>query len=309
MWPSRISAWSPLPDLQEGEQATAENIRQEQHFTQPPARYTEATLVKAMEEKGVGRPSTYATIVSTIQDREYVIKQDKRLAPTALGEVVTQLMLERFNDIIDVEFTAGMEDQLDAVGEGTRKYTDVLSEFYQEFQREMEEAETALEGVRLKVPEEETDEVCELCGRKMVIKMGRFGKFLACPGYPECKNAKPLVERMPGRCPKCSAGMLKRKSKRGYAYYACEKGSECGFMSWDVPTDQDCPVCGQTMFKKSGRGRMKPFCINENCSNFLPEEKRGYYKKKTDATEAEEAPKKKTAAKKKPAKKTKGADK
>ena len=288
---------SPLPDLQEGELAAVEQIQREQHFTQPPARYTEATLVKAMEEKGVGRPSTYATIVSTIQDREYVIKQDKRLAPTALGEVVTQLMLERFNDIIDVEFTAGMEDQLDDVGEGNRKYTDVLSEFYQEFQREMAEAEAALDGVRLKVPEEETDEICELCGRKMVIKMGRFGKFLACPGYPECKNAKPLVERMPGRCPKCSSGMLKRKSKRGYAYYACEKGAECGFMSWDVPTDQDCPVCGQTMFKKSGRGRMKPFCINEKCSNFLPEEKRGYYKKKENEEQAAPEEKAKTTAK------------
>ena len=285
---------SPLPDLEEGEQATASKIEKEQHFTQPPARYTEATLVKAMEEKGVGRPSTYATIVSTIQDREYVIKQDKRLAPTALGEVVNQLMMERFNDIIDVEFTAGMENQLDAVEAGTRKYQEVLSEFYGEFRQEMEEAEAALEGVRLKVPEEETDEVCELCGRNMVIKMGRFGKFLACPGYPECKNAKPLVERMPGRCPKCSSGMLKRKSKRGYAYYACEKGAECGFMSWDVPTDQDCPVCGQTMFKKSGRGRMKPFCINENCSNFLPEDKRGYYKKK----ETEEQPAEETKAKK-----------
>ena len=287
---------SPLPDLEEGEQATASKIEKEQHFTQPPARYTEATLVKAMEEKGVGRPSTYATIVSTIQDREYVIKQDKRLAPTALGEVVNQLMMERFNDIIDVEFTAGMENQLDAVEAGTRKYQDVLSEFYGEFRQEMEEAEAALEGVRLKVPEEETDEVCELCGRNMVIKMGRFGKFLACPGYPECKNAKPLVERMPGRCPKCSSGMLKRKSKRGYAYYACEKGAECGFMSWDVPTDQDCPVCGQTMFKKSGRGRMKPFCINENCSNFLPEDKRGYYKKKeTEEQPAEETKTQKSA--------------
>ena len=287
---------SPLPDLEEGEQATASKIEKEQHFTQPPARYTEATLVKAMEEKGVGRPSTYATIVSTIQDREYVIKQDKRLAPTALGEVVNQLMMERFNDIIDVEFTAGMENQLDAVEAGTRKYQDVLSEFYGEFRQEMEEAEAALEGVRLKVPEEETDEVCELCGRNMVIKMGRFGKCLACPGYPECKNAKPLVERMPGRCPKCSSGMLKRKSKRGYAYYACEKGAECGFMSWDVPTDQDCPVCGQTMFKKSGRGRMKPFCINENCSNFLPEDKRGYYKKKeTEEQPAEETTTKKSA--------------
>ncbi len=288
---------SPLPDLQEGEQATASKIEKEQHFTQPPARYTEATLVKAMEEKGVGRPSTYATIVSTIQDREYVIKQDKRLAPTALGEVVNQLMMERFNDIIDVEFTAGMENQLDAVEAGTRNYQEVLSEFYGGFQKELEEAEAALEGVRLKVPEEETDEVCELCGRKMVIKMGRFGKFLACPGYPECKNAKPLVERMPGRCPKCSSGMLKRKSKRGYAYYACEKGAECGFMSWDVPTDQDCPVCGQTMFKKSGRGRMKPFCINENCANFLPEEKRGYYKKKETEEQSTEEPKAKKSAK------------
>ena len=287
---------SPLPDLQEGEQATASKIEKEQHFTQPPARYTEATLVKAMEEKGVGRPSTYATIVSTIQDREYVIKQDKRLAPTALGEVVNQLMMERFKDIIDVEFTAGMEDQLDAVEEGTRKYQDVLSDFYDDFSVELKAAEAALEGVRLKVPEEETDEICELCGRNMVIKVGRFGKFLACPGYPECKNAKPLVERMPGRCPKCSSGMLKRKSKRGYAYYACEKGAECGFMSWDVPTEQDCPVCGQTMFKKSGRGRMKPFCINENCANFLPEDKRGYYKKKeTEEQPAEDQKAKKSA--------------
>ena len=287
---------SPLPDLQEGEQANASKIEKEQHFTQPPARYTEATLVKAMEEKGVGRPSTYATIVSTIQDREYVIKQDKRLAPTALGEVVNQLMMERFNDIIDVEFTAGMENQLDAVEEGTRNYQDVLSEFYGGFQKELEDAEAALEGVRLKVPEEETDEVCELCGRKMVIKMGRFGKFLACPGYPECKNAKPLVERMPGRCPKCGSGMLKKKSKKGYAYYACEKGAECGFMSWDVPTAEDCPECGFTMFKKSGKGRMKPFCINETCSRFLPEDKRGYYKKKeTEEQPAEETKEKKSA--------------
>ena len=288
---------SPLPDLQEGEQATASKIEKEQHFTQPPARYTEATLVKAMEEKGVGRPSTYATIVSTIQDREYVIKQDKRLAPTALGEVVNQLMMERFNDIIDVEFTAGMENQLDAVEAGTRTYQDVLSQFYQGFRKEMETAEVALEGVRLKVPEEETDEVCELCGRKMVIKMGRFGKFLACPGYPECKNAKPLVERMPGRCPKCGSGMLKRKSKKGYAYYACEKGSECGFMSWDVPTAEDCPECGFTMFKKSGKGRMKPFCINETCSRFLPEDQRGYFKKKESSEEPAAEPKAKKTAK------------
>ena len=292
-----------LPDLQVGEAAAAANVKKEQHFTQPPARFTEATLVKAMEEKGVGRPSTYAATISTIQDREYVVKQDKRLMPTALGEIVTGLMLERFNDIIDVEFTANMEDQLDAVEEGKRPWKDLIGEFYGGFRRELEEAEAALEGVRLKVPEEETDEICELCGRNMVIKMGRFGKFLACPGFPECKNAKPLVERMPGRCPKCGAGMLKRKSKKGYAFYACETGTDCGFMTWDVPTAEDCAKCGQTMFKKSGKGRMKPFCINEACEDFLPEDKRGYYKKKTEG-EAEAAPKEKKTAKKAPAKKT-----
>ena len=184
----------------------------------------------------MGRPSTYAATISTIEDREYVSKEDKHLIPTALGEVVTGLMMDRFQDIIDVEFTANMENRLDAVEEGKQNWKDLLAEFYRDFDRELKEAEQALEGVRLKVPEEETDEICELCGRKMVIKMGRFGKFLACPGFPECKNAKPLVERMPGRCPKCGSGMLKRKSKRGYAYYACEKGAECGFMTWDVPT-------------------------------------------------------------------------
>ena len=309
---------SPLPDLEAGEKALSSKIEKEQHFTQPPARYTEATLVKAMEEKGVGRPSTYAATVSTIQDREYVVKQDKRLAPTPLGEIVTGLMMERFNDIVDVGFTANMESRLDAVEEGKQHWKTLLAEFYADFSKELADAETALEGVRLKVPEEETDEICELCGRNMVIKMGRFGKFLACPGFPECKNAKPLVERMPGRCPKCGSGMLKRKSKKGYAYYACEKGAECGFMSWDVPTAEDCPECGFTMFKKSGKGRMKPFCINETCSRFLPEDQRGYYKKKTTAEKGEASPAeeagmtakaakkpaaKKTAAKKAPAKK------
>ena len=188
---------SPLPDLMVGEHASSSKMEKEQHFTQPPARYTEATLVKAMEEKGVGRPSTYAATVSTIQDREYVVKQDKRLAPTPLGEIVTGLMVERFNDIIDVEFTANMESRLDAVEEGKQHWKSLLAEFYADFSKELSDAETALEGVRLKVPEEETDEICEICGRNMVIKMGRFGKFLACPGFPDCKNAKPLVEKMP----------------------------------------------------------------------------------------------------------------
>ena len=306
---------SPLPDLQVGEKADASGFDKQQHFTQPPARFTEASLVKAMEEKGVGRPSTYAATISTIEDREYVVKEDKHLVPTGLGEVVTGLMKDRFQDIIDVEFTANMENRLDAVEEGKQNWKDLLAEFYRDFDRELKEAEQALDGVRLKVPEEETDEICELCGRKMVIKMGRFGKFLACPGFPECKNAKPLVERMPGRCPKCGSGMLKRKSKRGYAYYACEKGAECGFMTWDVPTAEDCPECGQTLFKRSGKGRMKPFCVNENCSRFLPEDQRGYYKKKTGDNPGEqeeqspaEAPgektAKKTAAKKSAPKKT-----
>ncbi len=300
---------SPLPDLQAGEKAQCIDRKKEQHFTQPPARYTEAMLVKAMEEKGVGRPSTYASIISTIQDREYVSKVDKRLCPTPLGEVVTGLMMERFHDIIDVEFTANMESQLDEVEEGSRKWKDVLSDFYRDFSTQMQEAEAALEGTRLKVPDEVTDEICEVCGRNMVVKIGRFGKFLACPGFPECTNTKPIVERMPGRCPKCGGGLLKRKSKRGYAYYGCESGAACGFMTWDVPTAEDCPTCGNTMFKRAGRGRNKPFCINENCVGFLPEDKRGYYKKKTEETGeqpavAEEKKAKKTAAKKPAAKKT-----
>ena len=310
---------TPLPNLQEGETVLLSGHEKQQHFTQPPARYTEATLVKVMEEKGVGRPSTYAATVSTILDREYVIKQDKRLSPTPLGEVVTKLMKERFQDVIDVAFTAHMESLLDQVEAGDVYWKQVLRDFYKRFHQEMEEAEEALKDTRIKVPDEVTDEICEVCGRNMVIKSGRFGRFLACPGYPECKNTKPLAERMPGRCPKCGSGMLKRKSQRGYAYYACEKGKECGFMSWEVPTAEDCPYCGKTMFKKSGKGQKKMFCINEECENFTPEELRGgYRKKKTEdaenagaapaaepATETtEKKPTKKTATKKTAAKKT-----
>ncbi len=291
---------SELPDLQAGDRAACRDIKKEQHFTQPPTRYTEATLVKAMEEKGVGRPSTYAGIVATIQDREYVNRIEKHLHPTPLGEVVTSLMLDRFQDIIDVEFTANMENRLDDVEAGTQNWKELLAEFYEDFHQEMIDAEKALEGTRLKVPDEVTQEICEECGRNMVVRIGRFGKFLACPGFPDCKNTKPIVEKMPGRCPKCGSTILKRKSKKGYAYYGCERGADCGFMSWDVPTAEDCPICGQTMFKKSGKGRNKPFCVNENCSNFLPEDKRGYYKKAAK-DQAEEKPQK---AAKKTAKKT-----
>ncbi len=289
---------TPLPDLQVGDRAVATELKPEQHFSQPPARFNEASLIKEMEERGVGRPSTYATIVSTIQDREYVNKVDKRLQPTALGEVVTGLMMDRFTDIIDVEFTANMETRLDKVESGEQDWKALLAEFYAGFSKELTDAETALEGVRLKVPDEVTEEICEVCGKNMVVKIGRFGKFLACPGFPECTNTKPIVEKMPGRCPKCGSTILKRKSKRGYAYYGCERGAECGFMTWDVPTAEDCPKCGQTMFKKSGKGRMKPFCINEACENFLPEDKRGYYKKKENTEEAEK-PAKKTKSKSK----------
>ena len=277
---------SPLPDLTPGEALTAAGFDKQQHFTQPPARYTEASLVRAMEEKGVGRPSTYAAIIATIQDREYVVKTDKKLSPTKLGEVVNGLMMDRFPNIISVEFTADMEKQLDQVEAGQRRWKNVLEEFYTDFHQEMLDAEEALKDTRLKVPDEVSEEKCEICGRNLVVKTSRFGKFLACPGYPECKFTKAITEKMPGRCPKCGSAILKRKSKRGYAYYACERGAACGFMTWDVPTDQDCPVCGQTMFKRSGKGAMKPFCANPECSNFLPEDKRGYRRRSTASGEA-----------------------
>ena len=294
---------SPLPDLAPGEALTASGFDKQQHFTQPPARYTEASLVRAMEEKGVGRPSTYAAIIATIQDREYVIKTDKKLSPTKLGEVVNGLMMDRFPNIISVEFTADMEKQLDQVEAGQRRWKSVLEEFYTGFHQEMVDAEEALKDTRLKVPDEVSDEKCEICGRNLVVKTSRFGKFLACPGYPDCKFTKPITEKMPGRCPKCGSAILKRKSKRGYAYYACERGAACGFMTWDVPTDQDCPVCGQTMFKRSGKGAMKPFCANPECSNFLPEDKRGEAATAESNAEAAAEAAQKQAEEKKAAKK------
>lgn len=279
---------SPLPELMEGEEVKLNKYDPQQHFTQPPARYTEASLISAMEEKGFGRPSTYATTISTIIDRDYVEKKEKNLHPTKLGEVVTGLMKEKFSDIVDVGFTANMEENLDRVEEGTIGWKQVLRDFYGDFQQTLEKAEEELKDIHIKVPDEVTDEICDLCGKNMVVKSGRFGKFLACPGFPECRNTKPIVEVMPGRCPNCGSRILKRKSKKGYAYYACERLKDCGFMTWDVPTKDDCPTCGNTMFKKSGRGQRKPFCINENCANFTPEEKRGGYKKKTAEAPAEE---------------------
>lgn len=306
---------SPLPDLSEGETVQLANSDKQQHFTQPPGRYTEATLIKTLEEKGIGRPSTYAPTVSIILSREYVVKEGRALRPTPLGEVVTGLMEDKFHDVVDPTFTARMEENLDEVEAGKKYWKDLLRQFYSGFKAELDQAEKDLDGERIKVPDELSDEVCDLCGKQMVIKSGRFGRFLACPGYPDCTFTKPLVIEMPGKCPKCGSRILKKTSRNGYTYYGCEhnrtsKGITCDFMTWDVPVKDNCPICGQTMFKKSGRGFKKPFCINEKCPNFLPEDQRGYKKKPAAKTEGEEGAaaeaetEKKTTAKKSTAKKT-----
>ena len=296
---------SPLPELTEGESVTLESFAPAQHFTQPPARYTDATLIRTMEENGIGRPSTYAPTVSTILDREYVIKEGKYLRITPLGQVVNDLMCQRFPNIVDVKFTARMEKKLDDVESGDVQWKDVIRQFYVPFHENLEQVEKDMEGVYLKVPDEVTEEKCDLCGRNMVIKSGRFGRFLACPGYPECKFTKPLVVEMPGRCPKCGGRILKKTSRNGYTYYGCDKFPTCDFMTWDVPVKDDCPVCGQTMFKKAGRGFNKPFCANPACSNFLPEDKRGYRRRKTaDGAENAEGAAETAAAAEDTAKKT-----
>ena len=303
---------SPLPDLSEGEALNLKDVEGTQHFTQPPARYSEATLIRVLEEKGIGRPSTYAPTISTIMDREYVVKEGKTLRPTPLGEVVTQLMKDKFPDVVDPAFTAHMEQQLDEVETGKIFWKDVLSKFYVNFSSELAQAEQDLDGERIKIPAELSDEVCDVCGKQMVVKSGRFGRFLACPGYPDCTFTKPIVIEMPGKCPKCGSRILKKTSRNGYTYYGCERnkvvaGINCDFMTWDVPVKDNCPECGMTMFKKSGRGFKKPFCSNEKCARFLPEDQRGYPKKKAAAegeTVTEEPAAEKKSAKKAPAKKT-----
>lgn len=308
---------SPLPDLKEGEKVKANSFTPEQHFTQPPARYTEATLIRALEEKGIGRPSTYAPTVSTIMDREYVIKEGRNLRPTPLGEVVTGLMRDKFPDVADPTFTARMESSLDKVESGEENWVQLLNGFYGDFESNLKKVESELDGTRLKVPDEVSEEICPQCGRQLVVKSGRFGRFLACPGWPECDFTMPLVIEMPGKCPKCGGRILKRtgKSKKNgkqYTFYCCERRSakdeskKCDFITWDVPVKDNCPVCGQTMFKTAGKGAHKPFCINEQCANFTPEEKRGGYRRKSADEDAapEKAPAKKTAGKKTAAKKT-----
>ena len=310
---------SPLPNLTEGERVKEEGFTPEQHFTQPPARYTEATLIKALEEKNIGRPSTYAPTVSTILDREYVIKEGRNLRPTPLGEVVTGLMRDQFPDVADPTFTARMEDRLDQVEAGKENWIQVLDSFYDGFESNLKRVESEMDGTRLKVPDEVSEEICPQCGKHLVVKSGRFGRFLACPGWPECDFTMPLVVEMPGKCPKCGGRILKRtgrskKNGKQYTFYCCEHRSakdeskKCEFITWDVPVKDNCPTCGQTMFKTAGKGAHKPFCINEQCANFTPEEKRGGFRRRTDGQQGETTAKtagaKKATVKKTAAKKT-----
>lgn len=253
-----------LPVINEGDKLKLKSILGNQHFTQPPARYTEASLIKALEENGIGRPSTYAPTITTIIQRLYVERDGKQLKPTALGEVTTELMKDHFKKIVDEKFTAGMETDLDEVEMGKKDWVDTLSDFYGDFDSTLKKAETAMEGKRVKVPDEETDIVCELCGRKMVIKIGRFGKFLACPGFPECKNTKKIVQETGGTCPLCGKKVLQKKSKKGKKFFGCEDNPSCGFMTWNTPVSDKCPKCNSTLFKKGGKAG-KLMCEKPEC--------------------------------------------
>lgn len=251
-----------IPQLTEGEHIKVVQIQPEQHFTQPPARFTDASLIKTLEEIGVGRPSTYAPTLTTIQARHYVTKEAKVLYPTELGEVVNDIMKTYFTDIVDIDFTANMEKRLDEVEMGHEEWKQIIRDFYPGFHEAVENAIEKLAKVEIK--DEVTDVICEKCGRNMVIKYGRYGKFLACPGFPECQNAKPFFEEAGVSCPECGAKVLIRKTKKGRTYYGCENNPECGFMSWNKPTGEKCPVCGGYLVEK-GKKNPKIICANEKC--------------------------------------------
>lgn len=252
-----------LPEMKTGDKLKLKELTPNQHFTQPPARYTEPTLIKALDENGIGRPSTYAPILSNILGRDYIEREKKSLKPTNLGMVVSDLMVEYFDKIVDVKFTAGLEKQLDEIGAGKRGWVDTIKDFYKDFDKLYKKAEDSLEGKRVKVPDEETDVICDKCGRKMVVKSGRFGKFLACPGYPECKNTKPMPEdEVKQPCPKCGGKLVKKTSKKGKKFYGCSNYPECDFAAPGIPTGEKCPECGN--FIISGvRGRK--YCMNSEC--------------------------------------------
>lgn len=251
-----------LPKINEGDALKLKELSGNQHFTQPPARYTEASLIKTLEETGVGRPSTYASILSTITQREYVVREQKQIKPTELGEATTNLLKEKFPKIVNVKFTAGMEAQLDDVESGKTDYIQMLHDFYGDFEATLAKAKVDMKGQKIRLKEDETDIKCDKCGRNMIIKSSRFGKFLACPGYPECKNTKPLVLETKATCPVCGGKVIEKKTKKGYAFYGCGNYPECNFMTWDKPTDETCPQCGKYLFKKKG-GMLS--CLNEGC--------------------------------------------
>ena len=250
-----------LPPLEEGQKLVLKKLTADQKFTQPPPLYTEATLIHALEENGIGRPSTYAPIITTIVDRGYVEKDQKKLKTTPLGQAVNTVMMEQFPDIVNVKFSADMEKKLDVVEAGEADWVKTIDEFYQGFEKSLEQAEKNMEGKRIKVEDIPTDEICEKCGRPMVIKSGRYGKFVACSGFPECRNAHPLVKDTGGLCPLDGGHMLVRKSAKGRVYYGCSNYPKCNYMTWDEPVPERCPQCGSTLFKKKGQ----LYCAKEGC--------------------------------------------
>jgi DNA topoisomerase-1 len=250
-----------LPETEQGDELRLKELVPNQHFTQPPARYTEASLVKALEENGVGRPSTYASIITTIIRREYVQRDGKALKPTELGEATSNLLKEHFPKIVSTKFTAQMETSLDEISEGKEDYVAVLSSFYDDLEDTLKQAKTDMDGVKITLKEDQTDIPCDKCGRMMVIKTGRFGKFLACPGYPECKNTKPYLIETGAKCPKCGGNVIKRKSHKGYTFYGCDKYPDCDFVTWDAPSDETCPQCGSALFRHKG----SLICLKEGC--------------------------------------------
>ncbi|SKA92119.1 DNA topoisomerase I [Caloramator quimbayensis] len=254
-----------IPELKIGQVLNLKSLDPAQHFTQPPARFTEATLVKALEENGIGRPSTYAPIISTILDRGYVIKEKKSLYPTDLGIVVTELLKEYFKDIVDIEFTAQMENKLDEIEDGKEYWVKIVDNFYTPLKKQIDSAEEKINRIEVEEPVEVTDIKCDKCGKYMVIKKGKFGKFLACPGYPECKNTKPLLEEIEAPCPKCGAKVVIRKTKKGKIFYGCSRYPECNFVSWNKPTKEKCPECGNILFEKNYKGHKQLICSNEEC--------------------------------------------
>ncbi len=259
-----------LPPLEEGQTLKLRSLTADQKFTQPPPLYTEATLIHALEENGIGRPSTYAPIITTIVDRGYVEKDQKKLKTTPLGQAVNTVMIEQFPNIVDVKFSADMEKKLDIIEAGKADWVQTIDDFYKGFAKSLEDAEKNMEGKRVKVEDIPTDEICEKCGRPMVIKSGRYGKFVACSGFPECRNAHPLVKDTGGICPECGGHMLVRKSAKGRIYYGCSNYPKCNFMTWDEPVPEKCPQCGQTLFKKKGQ----LYCAKEGCGFTKPIEKK-----------------------------------